>query len=191
MSNSNVTRARFPETKQGYSQQQLAQIRDMEHTSNKRSQEIDSIVKSINDLAELFKELSVLVVEQGSMLDRIDYNIESTLSSLKDGHKELDKVCNSHLHPSAIFLSHHSLHFSFSPSSHLFLFSKSVSYLPISGRAIRQISRHHDVHLHARRGHLCADGHTRPQVDVVHGPDTIGPAVAHTNARIDAQSHGT
>jgi hypothetical protein len=49
---------------QGYSQQQLAQIRDMEHTSSKRSQEIESIVKSINDLAELFKELSVLVVEQ-------------------------------------------------------------------------------------------------------------------------------
>lgn len=123
----------FLDHHQGYSQQQLAQIRDMEHTSSKRSQEIESIVKSINDLAELFKELSVLVVEQvpicvipascfftmpfrhvsgrslrispfiisltdfellqGSMLDRIDYNIESTLSSLKDGHKELDKVC--------------------------------------------------------------------------------------------------
>ena len=110
----------FLNTKQGYSQQQLAQIRDMEHTSNKRSQEIDSIVKSINDLAELFKELSVLVVEQGSMLDRIDYNIESTLSSLKDGHKELDKVCNLQLYLAAVFMLHHSLCFSFSLSSHLF-----------------------------------------------------------------------
>jgi hypothetical protein len=40
-----------------------------------------------------FISLTDLELPQGSMLDRIDYNIENTLSSLKDGHKELDKVC--------------------------------------------------------------------------------------------------
>lgn len=33
-------------------------------------------MSTINDLAVLFKELSILVVEQGTVLDRIDYNIE-------------------------------------------------------------------------------------------------------------------
>jgi syntaxin 16 len=31
----------------------------------------------------------VLVIEQGSMLDRIDYNIDQTLQSLKTGEKDL------------------------------------------------------------------------------------------------------
>ena len=77
---------------QGFSQQQVAQLRDLEHSTTQRSREIENIVKSINDLADLFKELSVLVVEQGSMLDRIDYNIECTVSAMKDGHQELHKA---------------------------------------------------------------------------------------------------
>ena len=57
-----------------------------------RSADIQNIVKSINDLASLFNELSVLVVEQGSILDRIDYNVEETVNSMKTGLKDLEKA---------------------------------------------------------------------------------------------------
>lgn len=39
------------------------------------SREIQNLAKTISDLAVLFKDLSVLVAEQGTILDRIDYNI--------------------------------------------------------------------------------------------------------------------
>jgi len=50
-----------------------------------RDEEINKLVKSINDLAVIFKELSLLVIEQGTILDRIDFNIESALDSTKKG----------------------------------------------------------------------------------------------------------
>ena len=36
-------------------------------------------MKNINKLSSIYKELNNLVIEQGSLVDRIDVNIESTL----------------------------------------------------------------------------------------------------------------
>jgi syntaxin 16 len=41
----------------------------------------------MNDLAELFKELSVLVLHQGTILDRIDYNVKEAETNVKKGNK--------------------------------------------------------------------------------------------------------
>jgi syntaxin 16 len=76
-------------------QQQLAQ---MEQTANAREQEIIRVAQSVNELAQLFRELNVLVIEQGTVLDRIDYNVERTLANVKEGREELvkaDKSMNS------------------------------------------------------------------------------------------------
>ena len=40
-----------------------------------RSKEIDQIVKTVNELKEIFQEVAEMIIFQGTILDRIDYNI--------------------------------------------------------------------------------------------------------------------
>ena len=64
----------------------------LEQIGISRDVEIGNVVKSINDLAVIFKELSVLVMDQGNILDRIDYNIEQAVRHTKKANVELHKV---------------------------------------------------------------------------------------------------
>lgn len=54
-----------------------------------QSKEIREIVKSINELAEIMDDLALLVHEQGSILERIDYNIEQVETTVIQATKEL------------------------------------------------------------------------------------------------------
>jgi syntaxin 16 len=54
-----------------------------------REQEINDIAEGIIELADIFKELQSMVIDQGTMLDRIDYNVERTTEDVKGAEKEL------------------------------------------------------------------------------------------------------
>ncbi|KAH1259057.1 Syntaxin-43 [Glycine max] len=51
----------------------------------------DVVVKSVHELAQIMKDLSVLVIDQGTIVDRIDYNIQSVSTSVEEGLKQLQK----------------------------------------------------------------------------------------------------
>ena len=61
-------------------------------TVNQRQQEIEHIAKSIEELAAIFKELAVLVIDQGTILDRIDFNMEAAVEHVTAGNEELHKA---------------------------------------------------------------------------------------------------
>ena len=71
---------------------QLEMLRNYEKDVNQRDQEIAAIAKSIEELATIFKELSVLVIDQGTILDRIDYNMEIVVDKVEQGVVELEKA---------------------------------------------------------------------------------------------------
>ncbi|KAI4495027.1 PREDICTED: syntaxin-16 [Polistes canadensis] len=57
-----------------------------------REQQIGNIVQSIADLKYIFKDLANMVQDQGTVLDRIDYNIEQTQVQVSEGYKQLKKA---------------------------------------------------------------------------------------------------
>jgi len=56
----------------------------------RRDKEIREILQSIVELNDLFKEFSALVIEQGTLLDRIDYNLETTQHHIEVANTNLD-----------------------------------------------------------------------------------------------------
>lgn len=74
-------------------QQQLLYLEE-ENTklAAQREQEVNNIVKSIVDLNDIFKDLSNMVANQGTVLDRIDYNVEQTQTQVYEGYKQLQKA---------------------------------------------------------------------------------------------------
>ena len=57
-----------------------------------RNKEINKLLTSITELSQIFKEVQALVLDQGTVLDRIDYNIENAKVQTKLAHKELVKA---------------------------------------------------------------------------------------------------
>ncbi|KAI8991395.1 t-SNARE [Mycotypha africana] len=80
------------DTQVGFTESQLAVLESSEFTISQRENEINQIAKSIHQLAEIFRDLQEMVIDQGSMLDRIDFNIEQTNVQVKDAVIQLDKA---------------------------------------------------------------------------------------------------
>lgn len=57
-----------------------------------RDREVVKIVASIHDLGQIMKDLSTLVIEQGTVLDRIDYNLQQTSSIVQQGVSQLKRA---------------------------------------------------------------------------------------------------
>ena len=76
----------------GFSEEQIARMILQEELVTERNREVIAIAQSISDLAEIFHDLSQLVIEQGSVLDRIDYNLEQTEHYTEEAHSELQKA---------------------------------------------------------------------------------------------------
>ncbi|KAJ6188821.1 hypothetical protein N7519_003729 [Penicillium mononematosum] len=60
-----------------------------------REREINDIAKGIIELSDIFRELQTMIIDQGTMLDRIDYNVERMGTEVKAADKEL-KVATSY-----------------------------------------------------------------------------------------------
>lgn len=76
----------------GFTTTQIASVEISTALAEERGREIEHIVKTIVELAQIMRDLSALVVEQGTMLDRIDHNIQEASVKIESG---LDQIKQS------------------------------------------------------------------------------------------------
>ncbi|KAJ1460282.1 t-SNARE [Pelagophyceae sp. CCMP2097] len=76
----------------GFNEQQLAAVVDIEALVSERDNEIRKIAESIQELSTIFKELAVLVIDQGTLLDRIDFNMEQVAEHTRKGVVEIEQA---------------------------------------------------------------------------------------------------
>ncbi|XP_012687454.1 syntaxin-16 isoform X1 [Clupea harengus] len=76
----------------GFTDDQLLMVEQNTMMVEEREREIRQVVQSISDLNEIFRDLGSMVVEQGTVLDRIDFNVEAACVKTEDGLKQLQKA---------------------------------------------------------------------------------------------------
>ena len=57
-----------------------------------RNKELDQMITTINDLKKLYEEVSNMIIYNGTILDRIDYNIYQSRYHVRKGNKELEEA---------------------------------------------------------------------------------------------------
>lgn len=71
---------------------QNAMVMENDLALQRRNAEITRLLQQLEEIKGLFMDLSQLIQEQGTILDRIDNNIDVALDEVQQGNKELDKA---------------------------------------------------------------------------------------------------
>ena len=130
----------------------------MDPDLRRRDRELMDIAKSIESLAELFKDLSVLVIDQGTLLDSVEYNIEQTATHVQEAVRELNVAMRWVIRCySRSIRSHISRHYQVSakhgasemhlPASAHHLWSRSSAYLQAKTTPHASTAHDHDCHV--------------------------------------------
>ncbi|CAN6465296.1 unnamed protein product [Victoria cruziana] len=90
--NNHTSRGKDTFIDMGLDDHQMSGIQRKEAFTVEREREINQVVQSVNELAQIMKDLSVLVIDQGTIVDRIDYNIQSVAATVDEGLKQLQKA---------------------------------------------------------------------------------------------------
>ena len=75
--------------------EQTMKVRQNEQFITQRNREIEKLNEMMQPVLEMFSDLNVLILEQGTMLDRIDGIMETAVEDMQQGNAELKKA-NDH-----------------------------------------------------------------------------------------------
>ena len=90
--NAMVESSRQIESKQTQLQLNKTELIDDQQYLLEREREIYKISQNVVEISIIFKELENIVIDQGTILDNIGYNLDRTAENVKGAHKQLNKA---------------------------------------------------------------------------------------------------
>uniref|UniRef100_A0A0N5APW4 t-SNARE coiled-coil homology domain-containing protein n=1 Tax=Syphacia muris TaxID=451379 RepID=A0A0N5APW4_9BILA len=81
-----------PNGDEGLTMEQIQLLLQNADMVKERERDVLAVSKSILQLNSLFKDLAAMIVDQGTVLDRIDYNVEQTSLKVKTALKSVEKA---------------------------------------------------------------------------------------------------
>ena len=60
--------------------------------AKEKNKELDQMVTTVNELKKIFEDVSNMVIYQGTILDRIDYNTYQTRYNIRRGNREMEET---------------------------------------------------------------------------------------------------
>ena len=72
--------------------QELQAVQLNEELLAEREEGINKLAKGVEEISELFQDMSILVVSQGEQIDNIETNINNSLSHVTKANVELKKA---------------------------------------------------------------------------------------------------
>lgn len=57
-----------------------------------REEEITQLARGVLEVSTIFREMQNMIIDQGTIIDRIDYNLENTVVELKGAQRELERA---------------------------------------------------------------------------------------------------
>ena len=76
----------------GFDDNQMTILTEAETNLKDRMSEIKKITQTVQELADMSRELNMLVFEQGMTIDRIDYNIDKVAEDVEEAIVEINKA---------------------------------------------------------------------------------------------------
>ena len=76
----------------GYSEAEVSELLFLESQKREQNEAISKILESVKEVHDMFADLRDMVIEQGTMLDRIDFNLEKSATSLNKGNEQLKEA---------------------------------------------------------------------------------------------------
>lgn len=73
----------------GFTGQQEAQVAENAMIIRQRNEELEALIPMMNQLNEFFMDLNTLIIEQGTILDRIDNILDDAIDEIEEGNEEL------------------------------------------------------------------------------------------------------
>lgn len=86
------SRAAMQSSSKQLMQQQQQQSEMDDQYLQEREREIYKIAQGVVEISTIFKELENMVIDQGTVLDRIDYNLSKTVVNVKKADKQMKKA---------------------------------------------------------------------------------------------------